>query len=163
MNKETKYEKDLSEMKEQILKEGNTLLTKRDLLERFCEIDKEYEGHPWNLLQILANINILIGEEPCYNLDEWCHDCSEYDQSKHYCPRFNRIIRNTVKEIKKSKTGHWIEIGQYSDGKHKIECSECKNYIVDRGHANSFNVKNKYKYCPNCGSCMVESQTESEK
>jgi hypothetical protein len=65
MNKETEYEKDLNEMKEQIIKEGNTLLTKKDLLERFCKIDKEYDGRPWNLLQILANINILIGEEPC--------------------------------------------------------------------------------------------------
>ena len=59
----------------------------------------------------------------------------------------------------KQKTGHWIEIGQYSDGKHKIECSECKSYIVDRGHANSFNVKNKYKYCPNCGAKMVEVES----
>ena len=61
--KNLEYEKDLNELKEQILKEGNTLLTKQDLLERFCEIDKEYDGRPWNLLQILANINILIGEE----------------------------------------------------------------------------------------------------
>ena len=36
--KNEEYEKDLNEMKEQILKEGSTLLTKRDLLERFCEI-----------------------------------------------------------------------------------------------------------------------------
>lgn len=57
------YEKDLNELKEQILKEGDTLLTKRALLERFCEIDKEYNGSPWNLLQILSNINILIGEK----------------------------------------------------------------------------------------------------
>ena len=63
--KNEEYEKDLNEMKEQILKEGDTLLTKRDLLERFCEIDKEYHGGAWNLLQILANINILIGQEPC--------------------------------------------------------------------------------------------------
>lgn len=59
------------------------------------------------------------------------------------------------------KTGHWIEIAQYSDGKHKVECSECKSHIFDRGHANSFNVKNKYKYCPNCGCRMLEPQ-ESE-
>lgn len=58
-----------------------------------------------------------------------------------------------------SKTGHWIEITQYSDAKHKIECSECGNYVIDRGHANSFNVKNKYKYCPNCGAKM-ESEVE---
>ena len=55
------------------------------------------------------------------------------------------------------KTGHWIEIAQYSDGNHKIECSECKSHIFDRGHANSFNVKNKYKFCPNC-SAKMESE-----
>ncbi len=58
----TEYEKDLNELKEKILAEGDTLLTKRDLLERFCKIDKEYDGSSWNLLQILTNINILIGE-----------------------------------------------------------------------------------------------------
>lgn len=60
----TGYEKDINELKEHILKEGNTLISKRDLLERFCEIDEEYNGEPWNLLQILSNINILVGEEP---------------------------------------------------------------------------------------------------
>jgi DNA-directed RNA polymerase subunit RPC12/RpoP len=59
------------------------------------------------------------------------------------------------------KTGHWIEIAQYSDGKHKIECSECGSHIFDRGHANSFNVRNKYKYCPNCGAKMEKSEEES--
>ena len=58
------YEKDLNELREQILKEGNVLVTKRDLLERFCEMDKEYNGEPWNLLQILSNIDVLVGEEP---------------------------------------------------------------------------------------------------
>jgi Zn finger protein HypA/HybF involved in hydrogenase expression len=58
----------------------------------------------------------------------------------------------------KIKTGHWIEIAQYSDGKHKIECSECGSHIFDRGHANSFNVRNKYKYCPKCGAKMWEGE-----
>lgn len=56
------YEKDLNDLKEQILKDGDTLVSKRDLVERFCEIDREYNGSPWNLLQILTNINILIGQ-----------------------------------------------------------------------------------------------------
>ena len=60
--------------------------------------------------------------------------------------------------VNPTKVGHWIEIAQYSDGNHKIECSECESHIFDRGHANSFNVKNKYKYCPNCGARMVEPQ-----
>lgn len=56
----------------------------------------------------------------------------------------------------KQKMGHWIEIAQYSDGAHKMECSECKSYIFDIGSVNSFIVKNKYKYCPNCGAEMRE-------
>lgn len=62
----------------------------------------------------------------------------------------------------KPRTGHWIEIAQYSDGKHKIECSECKGLIFSRGHANSFVVKNEYKFCPHCGVRMVEPQKSEE-
>ena len=64
-NNNKEYEKDLNELKEQILKDGDTSVSKRDLLERFCEVDEAYNSDPWNLLQILNNINILIGEEPC--------------------------------------------------------------------------------------------------
>lgn len=31
-----------------------------ELVERFIEIDKEFEGSPCNILQILANINMII-------------------------------------------------------------------------------------------------------
>lgn len=32
----------------------------RDLVERFIEIDKEFNGESWNILQILKNINMII-------------------------------------------------------------------------------------------------------
>ena len=32
------------------------------------------------------------------DLDEWCTDCSEYDSEKHCCPRWNKVIRNTLKD-----------------------------------------------------------------
>ena len=72
-------------------------------------------------------------------------------------PFMYQTLNNMIDELleQEPKTGHWIEIAQYSDGKHKIECSECGNHIFDRGHANSFNVKNKYKFCPNCGAKMT--------
>lgn len=35
----------------------------RELVERFIEIDKEYNGEPWNINQILANINMIIPVE----------------------------------------------------------------------------------------------------
>ena len=34
-----------------------------DLIERFIEIDKEFEGRHWNILQILTNINMIIPVE----------------------------------------------------------------------------------------------------
>jgi Pyruvate/2-oxoacid:ferredoxin oxidoreductase delta subunit len=59
------------------------------------------------------------------------------------------------------KTGHWIEVAKYLDGRHEIKCSECESHIFDRGHANSYVVKEKYKYCPRCGAKMVEPQERS--
>ena len=35
----------------------------RELVERFIEIDKEYKGQPWNILQILNNIDIIVPVE----------------------------------------------------------------------------------------------------
>ena len=35
-----------------------------------------------------------------YNPNEWCHDCSEYNQDKHCCHRWSKVIRNTVEEMK---------------------------------------------------------------
>lgn len=57
--------------------------------------------HPANIAKELAKLPPV---QPKYNTSEWCHDCSEYDQNKHCCPRFNRVIRNAVEEMKQAKT-----------------------------------------------------------
>ena len=31
---------------------------------------------------------------------KWCTDCREYDQEKHCCHRWSKVIRNTVEEMK---------------------------------------------------------------
>lgn len=36
-------------------------------------------------------------------LDEWCPDCKEYDTERHCCPRFNRVIRETLADMKKER------------------------------------------------------------
>jgi DNA-directed RNA polymerase subunit RPC12/RpoP len=41
-----------------------------------------------------------LEQEP--QIFEWCHDCREYDQEKHCCPRYNNVIRNTVEEMKQA-------------------------------------------------------------
>ena len=32
--------------------------------------------------------------------DEWCTDCKEYDHNRNCCPRYNRVIRGAVDEVK---------------------------------------------------------------
>jgi hypothetical protein len=139
MNKETEYEKDLNEMKEQILKEGDTLLTKRDLLERFCKIDKEYDGHSWNLLQILANINILIGQHPCEDCisrqavlaiaGDSCLDLDSYEDTREFCDE----IKELPPVQPKPKAGHSIPLDKVEQAKEEISKSCYKACITDDG------------------------------
>lgn len=110
----------------------------------------------------IQRLRALPPVQPIYNASEWCHDCSEYDHDKHCCPRFNKVIRNAVKEIKQPKTGHWIEGQTDNPNIHNILCSCCCEGYPSKGHANSQYTREKFKYCPNCGATMLESQ-ESEK
>lgn len=43
---------------EQMIDSDKTISLK-ELVERFIEIDKEYNGQPWDIKQILSNINII--------------------------------------------------------------------------------------------------------
>ena len=54
------------------------------------------QRHEWDI-----NNLILINKE---NYEpqtfKWCTDCREYDQEKHCCHRWSKVIRDTVEEIK---------------------------------------------------------------
>lgn len=39
-------------------------------------------------------------------LDEWCNDCKEYDKERHCCPRWNRVIRTTLDDVRKEAYKH---------------------------------------------------------
>ena len=86
--------------------------------------------------------------------DEWCTGCKEYDQKRHNCPRWNKVIRQTLKDIEQ-KEGCWIQYDKRFPWKNDYKCSECGNYLDfsgvngGRGEAN---------YCPNCGAKMTISK-----
>lgn len=42
------------------MKSSNGYVSVSELTERFEEVDKEYKSEPWNLMQILTNINIFV-------------------------------------------------------------------------------------------------------
>lgn len=66
------------------------------------------EGFIGTLMQL---IDLMPTIEPEYSMDEWCTDCTEYDQERHCCPRFNRVIRTTLDdaqpEIVRCKECRW--------------------------------------------------------
>lgn len=174
----TNYEKDLDELKEQIIKDGDTLVSKRDLLERFCEMDKEYNGSSWNLLQILANIDALIGAEPCgdvvsrqvvkekmikygflspdMTVEEFVEDELPPVKPVACIAKVNfskedmqEIVGKKVKEMVIRKKGHWIMTNDYFTGAYgNIDYVKCSCCGEDSLEEGNF--------CPNCGSFMRE-------
>ena len=56
-------------------------------------------------------------------LDEWCTDCKEYDQERHCCPRWNRVIRTALDDARKELSPAQPEI---------IRCNEYERAEVAR-------------------------------
>jgi hypothetical protein len=86
-----------------------------DLISRQAAIDA--------LMAILDRPNhaeFLYTDEICKALEqlpsaqpeqfEWCTDCKEYDQERHCCPRWTKVIRNTVAELKAEQ--RWIPVAE---------------------------------------------------
>ena len=49
--------------------------------------------------------------KPCEEENPNCTECRHYDKEKHHCPRFCRVIENTVAEITSEQT-RWIPISE---------------------------------------------------
>lgn len=55
-----------------------------------------------------AELNSLPSAQP--ETDGFCTDCKEYDSERHFCPRFDRVIKKTVEEMGNIRCGeckHW--------------------------------------------------------
>ena len=80
--------------------------------------------------------------------DEWCTECKEYDNEKHCCPRFNHVIRETVKEIRAERKSVIYYADGYSDGCMMYDTAECPScgYMFDEDDS----VWGE-PFCPHCG------------
>lgn len=58
---------------------------------------------------IVDLINDMPSAQPEQHYDEWCTDCKEYDQERHCCPRWNRVIRQTLKDAQPMR---WIPVSE---------------------------------------------------
>ena len=72
-----------------------------------CNIDF---GGLDNRIMVLEQIdNAPTVEE---RLDQKCTDCNEYNQEKHYCPKFCDVIRDTTKEMQEFYKGEHEKLEQ---------------------------------------------------
>lgn len=55
--------------------------------------------------------NTSLREDVKPHYDEWCDSCQEYDHNKHCCPRWNKVIKNTIEELKTTQSEPpWIPV-----------------------------------------------------
>lgn len=59
-----------------------------------------------DVTELKSKIRALPSAQP--DLDEWCEDCKEYDTERHSCPRWNRVIRQTIKNMKAEQQERWV-------------------------------------------------------
>ena len=57
---------------------------------------------------------------------EWCDTCKEYDQEKHCCHRWTKVIRNTVEELRVVRCKD-CKYAEYMDDVQSLWCTECGN------------------------------------
>jgi hypothetical protein len=133
-----------------------------DIISRQAVINiVEFECGEWSGLAktIVKAIEQLSSVRLDYDANEWCHDCKEYNHEKHCCPRYNKIIKKTIEEIKELYIGtaEWVLLDECSNSGYY--CSYCRKKLVKEGWSDT--VK-KIKYCPNCGRRMKMGNESKE-
>lgn len=76
----------------------------RRLLDGTHIVGVEREKYEWGLELIESCISDM--EELSSAQPEDCTDCREYDHERHNCPKWCKVIRNTVEELKAEQ--RWI-------------------------------------------------------
>ena len=87
-----------------------------------------------------------------------CGDCEAYNKEKHHCPKFCKVIKETVKEIEENHNkGKWEMTykGKRKDvntglmiSAYNCKCSVCGWETGNQG--------TRFSYCPKCGAKMDE-------
>ena len=90
--------------------------------------------HTWSTVEVKYFVVDMLEKlpsaqtEPHY--DEWCTDCKEYDKERHCCPRWNRVIRQTLKDAQPEQRtcvncGRTVNNGGwYADGRTRCPIEE---------------------------------------
>ena len=127
-----------------------------------CEGKTEHDADLNKATQLALDDAIEIVKQEAAEYEECykdCGDCEAYNKEKHHCPKFCKVIKETVKEIEENHNikGKWEMTykGKRKDvntglmiSAYKCKCSVCGWETGNQG--------TRFNYCPNCGAKMDE-------
>jgi DNA-directed RNA polymerase subunit RPC12/RpoP len=97
----------------------------------------------------------LISREAVRNIVNDIRDCISVEGYWAILERLKKLP-----PVNPTKTGHWIDTNSESFEFHRIyKCSECGNTQIEYPE----NIYRRFRYCPNCGAKMLETQERSDK
>lgn len=102
-----------------------------DLIDRQAAIDAVANQSTMSPHDRVIAVDALVALPPAQpDLDEWCTNCKEYDQERHCCPRWNRVIRNTLKEAQTEP--RWIPVTERLPEAYKrvLICNDEGRYLI---------------------------------
>ena len=90
------------------------LNSKKAYFQRFyeCEGKSEHDADLNKSTQLAFDDAIEIVKQEAEKYEECykdCGDCEAYNKEKHHCPKFCKVIKETVKEIEENHNG-WISV-----------------------------------------------------
>ena len=149
---------------EEIIEKQKELFQDLNVIEVLSHVDFDstIQNSLDNFLKAITNEAIEIVKQEAEKYEECyknCGDCKAYNKEKHHCPKFCKVIKETVKEIEENHNikGKW-EItykGMRKDvntglmiSAYNCKCSVCGWETGNQG--------TRFNYCPNCGAKMDE-------
>lgn len=143
---------------------ADDLISRQTAIKAIEDLQDCYNGFSdtYDKACIIGVLEELPSAERDYKFDEWCTDCKEYDHERHCCPRFNHVIRTTLKEVQEErKNGKWIEENTRPRSS-QFYCSVCHRTAYDPQptRIKGWTKRCRYAFCPNCGADMRGEKNE---
>lgn len=147
---------------EEIIEKQKELFQDLNVIEVLSHVDFDSttQNSLENFLKAITNEAIEIVKQEAEKYEECYKDCGEceaYNKEKHHCPKFYKVIKETVKEIEENHNikGKWEMTykGMRKDvntglmiSVYNCKCSVCGWETGNQG--------TRFSYCPNCGAKM---------
>ena len=149
---------------EKIIEKQEELFQDLNVIEVLSHVDFDstIQNSLENFLKAVTNEAIEIVKQEAEKYEECYKDyeeCEAYNKEKHHCPKFCKVIKETVKEIEENHNikGKWemtykgkrkeVNTG-FMISAYKCKCSVCGWETGNQG--------TRFNYCPNCGAKMDE-------